>query len=103
MKMVITQFNRTHSIKIKSLNKAIKALKKQKLNPQVSYVYHDTFGVLSNYNSGTLVVNIDIDFGLTHTFTLCYYLKWTRKGKPYVNTMDADTAIILDHIMNGKR
>ncbi len=102
MKIKINQFNKTHSIKIKSLNKAIKVLKKQKMNPTVSYVYHDTFGVLNNYNSGTLVVNIDIDFGLTHTFTLCYYLKWNRNGKPYVNSMDIDTVSILENIMKAR-
>lgn len=90
MKFKIETFGKTFTLKINSVNKVLKALKKQ--NPRVSYTYMEL--------TGSLCINIDIDFGLTHTYTLYYPVKWRGNGRPYVNTMTTETAIIIAALLN---
>ena len=88
MKFKIEQFNKTFTVKVKSVSSVMKSLRKANVNPTISYEYWATHGVLC--------VNIDIAFGLEHTYTLHYPVKWDRDGKPYVDTMSPETEIIVN-------
>lgn len=91
MKFKIEVLEKTFTLKIDSVNKVLKALKKQ--DPRVNYTYMEL--------TGSLCVNIEIDFGLTHTYTLHYPVKWRSNGRPYINTTTPDTKVIIDSILHS--
>lgn len=91
MKFKIKTFGKTFTLKINSVNKVLKALKKQ--DPRVNYTYMD--------HTGSLCINIEIDFGLTHTYTLYYPVKWHSNGRPYVDTRTPETDIIINSILHS--